>query len=61
MWVVSPLVELFSIGRGGGADRGWGICMGFLVSRKELEFWHQREIGGRVVSVMSWDLGIGCG
>ena len=61
MRVAFPLVELFSIGRGGGADRGWGIGMGCLVSRRKCEFWHQREIDGRVVSVMRWDLGIGCG
>ena len=30
MRVAFPLVELFSIGRGGGADRGWGIDMGCL-------------------------------
>ena len=30
MQVAFPLVELFSIGRGGGADRGWGIDMGCL-------------------------------
>ena len=61
MCVVSPLLELFTIGRGGRADRGWGIGMGFLVSRWKCEFWHQREIGGRVVSVMCWEWGIGCG